>query len=228
MPLELRWLWLDKKDQKQFMLDNNIAQFWEKKNIEAVIKMYGSGFNDIEEIFQDLLENRWIDKAVGKQLDGLGTIVVQDRVVQQAVPISFFGFSHQVGMKGFGQARFIKWYEDWRTSTTLLDEEYRKLIKAKIYKNNASWTIEDVIQMLSSVFETDIVVLQELGNAKFSVSIGRTLTEAEIAFSDSVKLFDKAGGVGVFRKAYFDKKFFGFAHQKYAVGFGQAPFATIF
>lgn len=216
------------KDQATEMISHLTAQFEEKPNVEGLVRALGIVLNDFEVVMDDLVVQRWLVNAVGQQLDGIGTIVDQSRIINQSIARVFFGFEGQTAAVGFGQARFRRWGENWKTSTRLNDEEYRKVLYAKIYKNTSNCTIEEVLRIIGILFDTDKVILHEIGNAKLIFSVGRKITKNEILFIDSLNLIVKAGGVGMERRSHFNEKHFGFRGQKYAVGFGQAPFATAF
>lgn len=210
------------------MISRLLAQFSGKKNLEGLLRGVGTSINDLEEVFFDLNSKRWIDTAEGVQLDGVGTIVGRDRIISEAIEIPFFGFAHQISGRGFGQARFRRKYESWKASTRLNDAEYRKILYAKIAKNTSNCTLDEVIHLLQIIFEEKNIIVEEIGNAKISVAIGRLLNERDIIFANSTGLMARAGGVGIFRRSFFNGQFFGFKHQKYATGFNQLPFATKF
>lgn len=60
-------------------LDNLVQQFKGKEKIELFITSWVNEVQELEGMWFDLLENRWVDTAIGAQLDGLGTIVGEER-----------------------------------------------------------------------------------------------------------------------------------------------------
>jgi len=56
-----------------------IEQFKSKTRILAVVESFVEQVQEIEAVLFDLMEERWIDAAVGVQLDGLGDIVGEPR-----------------------------------------------------------------------------------------------------------------------------------------------------
>lgn len=60
-------------------LENLVTQFKGKANIEATLTAFIQQVQDLEEAFFELLEERFIDVAVGAQLDGFGSIVGEAR-----------------------------------------------------------------------------------------------------------------------------------------------------
>jgi hypothetical protein len=60
-------------------LDNLVQQFKGSGNLALFITSWVNEVQELEGMWFDLLENRWIATAVGAQLDGLGSIVGEDR-----------------------------------------------------------------------------------------------------------------------------------------------------
>lgn len=206
-----------------------LAQYQDKPIMYALIESICEEIDEIDIVITDLKEKRWIDTAIGVQLDGLGDIVDRDRNVDKAIQLTFFGFEGQPNALGFGQARFRSAEESYLSSSILSDEEYRLVLKAKVFKNCSLTYAEDTINSLQFLFDTDKIILSEIGNAKFIVAVGRLLTTNEIIMIKALDLYVRAGGVGCEFMTHFDYgKTFGFANQKGAVGFGQGQFASIF
>ncbi|MBP2638682.1 MAG: hypothetical protein H6Q72_4589 [Firmicutes bacterium] len=215
-------------DHAQEMLDRLVSQFADKPYLKALITVLGDRLTALEQVFTDLKENRWLDTSEGEQLDGCGEIVDQDRLIDKAIALPFFGFESQTSGRGFGKARIRKKSESYLSSATLADAEYLKMIKAKIAKNTSQGTTEETIQSFSTVFDDAKIVITEHGNATMRVGVGRELTEAEQIFAAGVDLFVRPGGVQINIKNYFDPDtVFGFENQGYK-GFGVGKFTTIF
>ena len=60
--------------------DDLAEQFKDKATIEALNRTIGRQLNEVRQYFEDLRDKRGIDTAVGKQLDGVGDIVVLSRL----------------------------------------------------------------------------------------------------------------------------------------------------
>jgi hypothetical protein len=59
--------------------DNLVEQFKKSPKMQAFIAAFADQVQDLEDAFFEVFEERWIDTAVGVQLDGLGAIVGEDR-----------------------------------------------------------------------------------------------------------------------------------------------------
>lgn len=60
-------------------LANLVSQFRGKAYVEATLSAFVQQVQDLEDVFFELLEERFIDDAVGAQLDGFGSIVGEAR-----------------------------------------------------------------------------------------------------------------------------------------------------
>lgn len=211
------------------MIGHLLAQYRDCPNLFAFIYAVSEELELVNKTLDDLKYKRWIDSGEGVQLDGIGDIVDQDRIISQAIALEFFGFEGQPNVTGFNQARFRRAGESYLTSATLSDPEYRLVLRAKIVKNNSLAYAEDTIQSLAFVFNVNKVVLHDIGNAKFIVAIGRKLSKNEIIMARALDLFVRGGGIGYKYMIDYDAtNYFGFYHQKGAKGFGQGKFASIF
>lgn len=213
-------------DHTESMKKHLLGQFTGKPVFEAFLTAIGGELNELEQMFTDLRDKRWIDTAEGAQLDGIGEIVNQNRQVPDAVTIPFFGFDGQPNALGFEEGRFRDSWEGWLTSVNLNDPEYRIVLRAKIRKDTSPATAEDTISSLRFIFSADRVVIRDAGNAKFNAAIGRRLNENEQSVARALDLFVRAGGVGLLQASHFDAaNYFGFYGQKDAKGFEVGTFA---
>jgi hypothetical protein len=60
-------------------LDLLLQQFKTKENIAQVISIFAQQYQEIEDVLKDLYNGRYIEGAVGTQLDGIGSIVGAER-----------------------------------------------------------------------------------------------------------------------------------------------------
>ena len=206
-----------------------IGQFDNKPILLAILTALGEEMDTLNAVFADLKEKRWIDTGEGVQLDGIGQIVARSRQIDKAIAVPFFGFQGQIGTLGFEQARFRDLNENWLASYNLADAEYRPVLWAKVAKNIANGTAEDTISSLKFIFNAPYVVLEEIGNAKIAVGIGRRLLQSDIILADAIDLMIRAGGVGMTWKRHFNyDSYFGFLGQPNAKGFDVGSFADSF
>lgn len=195
------------------------AQFNDGSRIEAVVRALAKPLNSGQAATLQLLEERWLDTAVGAQLDGIGDIVGLPRVIDDVAYIEFFGFLGQPGIAGFGEGRFRRAYEETiGGSTTLLDPEYRRLLYWKIAINNGHGTTPEIIAALKPILDVTRVIVQDIGNAKIAVWVNRLPGVSDPLMINAQRWVPKAAGVGLRLTASTDMPF-GFVEQGF-YGFG--------
>lgn len=210
------------------MKDKLISQFQGKTILGALLESLAEEMSEILQAFDDLANKRWIDTGEGKQLDGIGEIVGRDRLIANAIALPFFGFIDQPAALGFEVGKFRDTGESWQASTILSDYEYRPILWAKVFKNTTDGTTNEVIRSLCAVFKVDTIVVDDVGNAKINIGIGRKLERSEIVLMRAYSLLIRAGGVGMQWAINYDKDcYFGFLGQKNAKGFDEGKFADL-
>lgn len=137
--------------------------------------------------FKKLMQDRTIDRAEGAQLDIIGNIVGQGRVLIEADLVPYFGFIGALAPESFGDFNDPSlggFYWDLTKplagNITLSDDQYRIFIKAKIMKNLTRATPEEVIAFVKFVFDID----------KVYIAVDE-LAHAIIFVSDDISLFEK-------------------------------------
>lgn len=202
---------------------------------DRYLQLLISGFQDVQEIFEDLMKLRSVDTATGAQLDIIGNIVGQDRELIAADLYDFFGMQGALNAFPMGDRNdptvggfFYSFGTDLGGNVQLDDDLYRLFIKAKIYKNNTSSTPEEFIQAIKMIFDADQVALVESGNANAYVYIGKQLSNFERILLTYVsnssgypsRLVPKTVGVGLGFGEFQSNNYFGFSDSPGAKGFG--------
>lgn len=144
---------------------------------------------NIQEVLRQLMQERSIDTAVGKQLDIIGDIVGQPRELLNADFLPYFGYQGAFDVEPYGDTNDPSvggFYFDINSSLTgnvlLNDDQYRIFIKAKIIKNITRATPEDIIKFITFVF----------GVAKVQITIDEYANRALILVSDDMNKFEVA------------------------------------
>jgi len=217
---------------------------------DKYLQLLISGFQEAEELLEDLMKLRSVDTAFGAQLDIIGEIVGQDRELIAADLYDFFGMDGAVGAYPMGDINdptvggyFFTYGTDLGGNVNLDDETYRKFIKAKIYKNNTSSSPEEFINAVKMIFDVDQVSIIESGNAEATVLFGRHLSNFERVLINYVsnsksypsRLIPRPIGVNINFGEYQADNYFGFQDSPNAKGFGDGAsptsggiFATIY
>lgn len=204
-------------------------QFHDKPNLEAVLELIASGYDDIDDALL-YLGSLDVYTAQGVWLDLVGAIVGQGRRIETPITVEFFGFAETAGGKGFWQARFRRFGDQTTATTVLSDPEYRKAILARIAKNYGDISKPGIVNALQIIIETDNIYVRNAGNAKITISIGKLLTDTEKNLIDALDVVPTGAGIGVeYRSSYDPASTFGFADSRLGFkGFGQGSFARKF
>ena len=191
---------------------------------------------DLENALLSMLDITDIDLTTGVNLDVLGNIVGIGRRIEQSVFIPFFGFADTPAAMVFGEngfpavgGRLRDENEPYATTSILGDPEFRLLIRAKIIKNHAIGTNEDIIKGLNFIFSGSLNVVNDTGGMRVNVGIGRPVTTVEQTLIRQLDLLPRPNGVKIGAVVSFGSgNFFGFEDQPNAKGFDVGIFAEEF
>ncbi len=129
-----------------------VTQYYNKPKARAEISAKAALFEKINNVVKSFNPEFDLDNATGDRLDKIGKIVGIRRLVPDALPKVFFGFSNNPNSKGFSDkfnparegAPFYNKFEPARTELELSDADYILFIRAKIAKNAAaSYMVND-------------------------------------------------------------------------------------
>lgn len=109
-------------DYSALLKQDLVEQFKEQPVIEALVEAIGEQLTDVWNFFHQLETERGVSTAVGKQLDGVGDIVVLSR-------------------KEAGELACVN-----ESVYVIDDETYRKFLIYKIWKNTNNCTYYDIIK----------------------------------------------------------------------------------
>lgn len=114
-----------------------------------------------------------IDKSTGENLDVIGRLIGEERTLVNFIDRSYFGF---LGARLSEAYDFGYWYSLYKnkygTLRTLTDEEYRRVLKARVIKNSSDSnrnSFLEVINILSN--NKSSVVTEGLDNTAISVEV---------------------------------------------------------
>jgi len=215
-------------DHKSLAESRLATQYRDSLKLIAYIKALLHEANTLESVLRDLLEKRWIDTAVGVNLDILGSIVGQSREFIDAEVFDYFGFADNPIAQSFGTlsdigigGRFRALGEETQGIRLLTDDEYRIFIKARILRNSTSSTPEEIITQFRFLFDSPIIVIREGLKASYEISIGRRLSLNEKSIISQTNIVPKTAGVSVSYTTEFDSDdFFSFKTIPGSLGFG--------
>lgn len=114
-----------------------------------------------------------IDKSTGKNLDVIGRLIGEERTLVNFIDRSYFGF---LGARLSEAYDVGYWYSLYRnkygTLRTLTDEEYRRVLKARVIKNSSDNSRESFLEILNILSNNNFSVITEsLDNSAILVEI---------------------------------------------------------
>lgn len=122
----------------------------------------------IQQVFKDLMQLRSLDTATGEQLNIIGRIVGQDRILLNSDLYNFFGFQGALKAGSMGTLTdptigsiFYTLGAPLGGNIELDDETYRLFIRAKILKNTTASTSEEFIRSVNLIFGSSNVIAIE-------------------------------------------------------------------
>lgn len=218
---------VDKINHKELAVSRLATQFRDSTNLISYIQALLVESDNLEQIFCDIIDKRWLDTAEGVQLDILGAIVGQSREFVDSEIFDYFGFAANPIAQSFGSVndptvggRFIFAGEPTTGIRQLIDDEYRVFIRARIARNSTMSTPEDIITQVRYIFGSPLVLFVD-GDTKYEVSIGRKLTLNEKSILTNTDIIPKTASVQVSYVTEFDSNdFFGFQGVPNSAGLG--------
>lgn len=208
------------------------AQYTESQRFLAYIRALLASSAELEAVIQKVAEQVDIDLAEGVNLDVIGEIVGISRIIPASVQLAFFGFQDNAAALNFGEegsqgigARFYDEGEPYLATSVLNDPEFRLLIRAKIVKNHALGTNEDVIAGLAYLFGGGMaiqVAVEDIGGMAIQVAVGRSLTYLEKVLISNMDVLPRPAGVRISQRVTYNiTNYFGFDGQNSALSLGE-------
>jgi hypothetical protein len=149
---------------------------------DRYVRLFLSEFETLQSELKNLMQLRSIDTAQGAQLDIIGDIVGQPRVLTNTLLYNF-GFDNEAQnevsyTQSYGTLSDPLVGGVWKSVNDpdsgikpLSDDEYRTLIKIKIIKNTSNGNINDVIYCCQLLLnENNVGVVENNGNITISIS----------------------------------------------------------
>lgn len=172
------------QDYLEVMRDRKTFDFEDGIVFDKFLQLLAVGLNNQQEFFRQLMQERSIDTAVGKQLDIIGDIVGQPRVLLDIDSLPFFGFFGNPLSQSFGDSGRPEiggyWWDARQPRTKnqeLNDDQYRVFIKAKILKNRTRGTPEDIIEFIKYVFNAKRVSIVIDDDAVARINVDKSISD---------------------------------------------------
>ena len=164
-------------------------QFKDKPVFDAYVKIVMQEIAELQTAFKDLKQLRDLDNAVGVQLDVIGAIVGQPRVLVDFTLFPFFGFYEDNSALGFSSLAdptsggILKSLSDSDGEDYEVDDEtYRFILRARIVANISNTTPQGVIDAVNYIVGRTDSNVEEVGNAHLKITHYATLTPLQDYF----------------------------------------------
>jgi hypothetical protein len=207
-------------DHGQLSWDRWLAQHVGKRNTESFVKAFYPPLNRLDRALNDMYILRWLDTAIGRQLDGIGSIVGITRTVEDGIFMPFFGFTSQPSGRGFGQARLRRRNEPYAESYMMGDVEFRFAIGGKIAFNNGHGTAIEIADSVNRTLNVTRTRVFDAGNANARIYINDMILPNDPRFGLIDRMLPRAAGVKIWPYFVYADRTFGFANQRIYFGFG--------
>lgn len=160
-----------------------------KSRFRQYIELFMRQGNELEDAYNDILNKRHLDVAVGEQLDVIGRIVGINRILVDADDLKFLTFTDSAAPitdieRAWGDVDNPEIGGIWRDinqrptgNIRLSDEQYRVFIRAKIIKNHTDCTFESLIAFYKEMFGQEVVIDIRESPGAFEINIGKDLNE---------------------------------------------------
>lgn len=177
-------------------------QFKGKVVFDKYLQLLIAAQVEIQSVFKDLMQLRSLDTATGEQLNILGRIVGQDRVLLNSDLYNFFGFQGALKAGSMGTLEdpsvgsiFYSLGAPLGGNIELDDETYRLFIRAKILKNTTASTSEEFIRSINLIFGDSAVIAIEDESAEQSGNVTVLFNRHLSDFERSILLYvDSSSG----------------------------------
>lgn len=122
---------------------------------------------DIADTFLD------IDKSTGKNLDVIGKLIGEERTLVNFIDRSYFGFLGARLSESYDIGYWYSLYKNkYGTLRTLTDEEYRRVLKARVVKNSSDSSRNSFLEVLNILSNNkSSAVTEGLDNTAISVEV---------------------------------------------------------
>lgn len=114
-----------------------------------------------------------IDKSSGKNLDVIGELIGERRYLVNFIDKSYFGFIGARLAEGYDIGYWYSLYKNkYGTLRTLTDEEYRRVLKARVIKNSSGNSREDLLKVLNILSNNNNTLVEEgLNNTAIGLEV---------------------------------------------------------
>lgn len=164
-------------------------QFKDKPVFDAYIKIVIQEIEELQAAFKDLKQLRDLDNAVGTQLDLIGAIVGQPRLLVDFALFPLFGFDGATNAQEFGSIADPLLGGVWKSVSDkegqdflLDDDDYRFILRARIAANISNTSPQGVMDSVNYILQRTDTEIEEVQPAHVVITHYGTLTSLQEYF----------------------------------------------
>lgn len=210
-------------------LNRLVYQFSDSSKLKGFLSAFLEEYQEIEAANIQLLNERYLDTAVGAQLDGIGEIVGIARPKESIDIIGAFGFDGDDTSRGFTDLFDLNYGGNFKSlgegESFVGDDLYRIVIRAKIIKNQTAMTVDDTTRLISFMFGDVEVRYFLYENLKPSYAIGKIISPLESFLLDNIPILIGLDDVTYYSS--YNENAFSFDGDISGLGFGDINDANI-
>jgi|SRR5690554_62456 len=181
-------------DYLQEAKERETEQFKNKDVFNRYLQLLLEDQIELQQVIKQVMQERNLDNAKGVQLDIIGEILGQPRVLFDSAIIRYFGFQGATGASPYKSVSDTeRVYGPWKSVDDpllgvrkLTDPEYKRILKLKILKNTSGATItafSDGVRLLFGIdsldYQEDFPPEYSEGSASITFNIGRNFNDPE-------------------------------------------------
>lgn len=183
------------EDQGAIAWSHVLQQHRRDEGAEGFFRAFYAPLTGAANACDDLSLALVLDTAEGARLDLIGSIVGAARDVVEGTRIPYFGFRGFPATVGFGAGRFRRRGDPAGLTYRMPDAEYRTVIRAKVFLNNARGTAPEIEAAARVAYRAPRVSVVDTGDASAEVRVGRIFPSTDPLFRTLPKLLGRAAGV---------------------------------
>lgn len=143
----------------------------------AFLEALSSEVQEAYDIVLEVLRARTLARAFGVNLDILGDIVGQQRILRNAADIPYFQWDTQE--RGWDQGPWWSTGADLTGNLPATDSQFRNLIVAKVFRNHVRYgSIPELVVFIKLLFDLDVTI-RTVGPMEIDIVVPSTATESQ-------------------------------------------------
>ena len=187
---------MSQMDHRERAKSRIVSQYRGKPNFEAWVLLCPTLANQyIEPTIDQLINSYDVDTVNDELLNVIGRIVGIDRPVLRITDLDVFGYDGNPSYTNYNVSPYIG-SGDLQIDSPLNNDLYRRLIKAKIARNNSDGSYDSIIQLTTFILGLDVTRIVE-GEMEFRLGFDHEPDQISQFLLDRFEIIPRPQGVRV-------------------------------